>query len=101
MNFVHCFAAPWFARVLFLFTLFTFPTKGCEIASLPLHGPCPECHEILPLHFVQGQNDREQRVQGQNDKRRRAQGFASMTSFFVTLSDSEGSKRDCHASGSQ
>jgi len=91
MNFVHCFAAPWFARVLFLFTLFTFPTKGCEIASLPLHGPCPECHEILPLHFVQGQND----------KRRRVQGFGSMTSFFVTLSDSEGSKRDCHASGSQ
>jgi len=91
MDFASYFVAPWFARVLFLFTLFTLPIKDYEIASLPLHGPCPECHEILPLHFVQGQND----------KRRRAQGFGSMTSFSVTLSDSEGSKRDCHAFGSQ
>lgn len=29
------------------------------------------------------------------------QGFGSMTSFSVTLSDSEGFKRDCHAFGSQ
>ncbi len=28
-----------------------------KIATLSLHGACPECHEILPLHFVQGQND--------------------------------------------
>jgi len=91
MNFVYYFTAPWFIKVLFLFSLFTFTTKDSEVASLPLHGSCPECHEILPLHFVQGQND----------KRRRAQGCSSMTSFFVTLSDSEGSKRDCHAFGSQ
>ena len=67
MNFGYYFTAPLFIKVLFLFILFTFPRKGCEIASLPLHGACPECHEILPLHFVQGQND----------KRRRAQGFGS------------------------
>jgi len=87
MNFVSYFTAPWFAKVLFLFILFTFTTKDYEIASLPLHGPCPECHEILPLHFVQDQND----------KRRRARGLGLLTSFFVTLSDSEGSKRDCHS----
>jgi len=101
MNFGYYFAAPWFIMVLFLFILFTFSRKGCEIASLPLHGPCPECHEILPLYFIQGQNDREQRDQGQNDREQKAQGFGSMTSFLVTLSDSEGSKRDCHAFGSQ
>ena len=27
-----------------------------------LHGACPEPFEILPLHFVQGQNDRKRRV---------------------------------------
>ena len=68
MNFVSYFVAPWFAKVLFLFVLFTLPIKEYEIAS-------------LPLHYIQG--------------------FGSMTSFFVTLSDSEGSKRDCHAFGSQ
>jgi len=34
MNFVSYFVAPWFIRVLFLFVLFTFTTKDCEIASL-------------------------------------------------------------------
>jgi len=34
MNFVSYFAAPWFARVLFLFILFTLPIKDYEIASL-------------------------------------------------------------------
>jgi len=34
MSFVHYFAAPWFARVLFFFMLFTFPSKDYEIASL-------------------------------------------------------------------
>lgn len=37
MNFVSYFTAPWFAKVLFLFVLFAFTTKDCEIASLPLH----------------------------------------------------------------
>ncbi len=64
MNFVSYFVAPWFIKVLFLFTLFTLPIKDYEIAS-------------LPLHYIQG--------------------FGLLTSFFVTLSDSEGSKRDCHS----
>ncbi len=37
MNFVSYFVAPWFIKVLFLFTLFTLPIKDYEIASLPLH----------------------------------------------------------------
>jgi hypothetical protein len=34
MNFVSYSVAPWFIRVLFLFTLFTFTIKEYEIASL-------------------------------------------------------------------
>jgi len=64
VNFGYCFTAPLFIKVLFLFILFTFPRKGCEIASLPLHGACPEQNEILPLPLrctqSQGQNDRSE-----------------------------------------
>jgi len=34
MNFVSYFVAPCFAKVLFLFVLFTLPIKDYEIASL-------------------------------------------------------------------
>jgi hypothetical protein len=34
MGFVSYFTAPWFARVLFLFVLFSLPIREYEIASL-------------------------------------------------------------------
>ncbi len=70
---------------------FSAEANSSLFASGLLRGACPERDSSVSLL---PQNDKERRAR--NDIKGQA-----MTSFFVTLSDSEGSKRDCHAFGSQ
>jgi hypothetical protein len=54
MDFVYCCAAPWFIKVLFLFTLFISLSRTVRL----LRGACPEHLEILRY----AQNDRKRRA---------------------------------------
>ena len=53
-------------------------------------GACPERREILPLHFVQGQNDKKRRAQ--NDRRRRARNDKEGKSLCSGLIQGEASQ---------